>query len=57
VIANAVRKAGVSDLYGVHGGENSSGDAQKKLDVLANDVFVNAVNFSHQVCVCVCVCV
>jgi fructose-1,6-bisphosphatase I len=51
VIANACKKAGIANLYGVDGGENSSGDAQKKLDVLSNDVFINAVKFSDQVSV------
>ena len=29
VIANACKKAGIANLYGVAGGENSSGDSQK----------------------------
>jgi len=49
VISSATHKAGIANLYGVAGAENSSGDEQKKLDVLANDVFVNCCTFSDQV--------
>ena len=49
LIARACRKAGVADLYGAHGSENASGDAVKKLDVLANTIMVNALTNS---CVC-----
>jgi fructose-1,6-bisphosphatase I len=49
VIANACRKAGIANLYGVAGDTNSSGDAQKKLDVFANDCFVNALSFSQKI--------
>jgi fructose-1,6-bisphosphatase I len=43
VIASAVRRAGLSGLYGLDGSENSTGDAVKKLDVLANDIFINSL--------------
>lgn len=50
VIASATHKAGIVNLYGIAGGAaNASGDEQKKLDVLANDVFVNTCTFSDQV--------
>jgi len=49
VIASATHKAGIANLYGVAGTENTSGDEQKKLDVLANDVFVNCCTFSDEV--------
>ncbi len=49
VIANACKKAGISNLYGLAGEENASGDVQKKLDVFSNDVFINCVSFSEQV--------
>lgn len=49
VIANANAKAGIANLYGMDGNENSSGDQQKKLDVFSNDVFINCVSFSKQV--------
>jgi len=38
-ISAAVRKAGLVGLFGLQGGAaNASGDAQKKLDVIANDI-------------------
>lgn len=49
VIANAVAHAGVQDLYGMHGMVNVQGEDQKKLDVLANDVMINAIKFSQKV--------
>lgn len=49
MIASATHKAGIANLYGVAGGQNTSGDEQKKLDVLSNDVFVNCCTFSDQV--------
>jgi len=50
VIANAVNKAGIANLYGVAGtAQNSSGDQQKKLDVFSNDCFINCLKFSTQV--------
>jgi fructose-1,6-bisphosphatase len=49
VIASATHKAGIANLYGVAGGQNTSGDEQKKLDVLSNDVFINCCTFSDQV--------
>jgi len=51
VISNAVRKAGIANLFGAvqSSSVNTSGDQQKKLDVLANDVMVNCLTFSDQV--------
>jgi len=49
VIGNAATNAGIANLYGVAGDTNTSGDVQKKLDVLANDVFINCLTFSEQV--------
>jgi len=49
VIARATAKAGIANLYGVAGNTNATGDEQKKLDVLANDIFVNCLTFSEQV--------
>jgi len=51
VISCATSKAGISNLYGstLGGAENSSGDVQKKLDILANDVFVNSLSFCDMV--------
>jgi len=49
VIANATRKAGIANLFGIaSGASNTSGDTQKKLDVLANEVMINAISYSDQ---------
>lgn len=41
VISREVNKAGLAGILGEAGTENTSGDSVKKLDVLANDLFVN----------------
>jgi fructose-1,6-bisphosphatase I len=47
----AVRKAGIAQLYGVAGDStNSTGDQQKKLDILANELFINLLASSYQTC-------
>jgi len=43
LIASAVSRAGVAKLYGLAGEVNSTGDDQKKLDVLSNDMMINAL--------------
>ncbi len=45
----------ISDCYsdGTAGTENATGDSQKKLDVLSNDMFVNSLYNSHQCAVLV----
>ena len=43
LIVRAVRKAGVANLYGLAGSANASGDDVKKLDVLSNDIMINAL--------------
>ena len=40
-------------MYGLAGSENSTGDDQKKLDVLSNEMFVNALYNSSVCCVLV----
>lgn len=40
-------------LDGSAGSENATGDVQKKLDVLSNEMFVNSLYNSHQCCVLV----
>jgi fructose-1,6-bisphosphatase I len=47
--AAAVRKAGIAKLYGLAGSSNSTGDDQKKLDVLANELFINMLKSSYTV--------
>ena len=53
VIANAVARAGMQGLGGLRGEVNIQGEDQKKLDVLANDVFINALIGSKKVSVMV----
>lgn len=43
LITSAVQRAGVAKLYGLAGEVNSTGDEQKKLDVLSNDMMINAL--------------
>lgn len=43
LITSAVQRAGVAKLYGLAGEVNSTGDDQKKLDVLSNDMMINAL--------------
>lgn len=45
-IAAAVQRAGVASLYGLAGEVNSTGDDQKKLDVMSNDMMINALKNS-----------
>ncbi len=51
--SRACAKAGIANLFGMYGEQNSSGDDQKKLDVLSNDIFVNALLKSGSCCVLV----
>jgi fructose-1,6-bisphosphatase I len=44
-----VRKAGIAGLYGAAGTENATGDSQKKLDVLSNEMFINCL-YNSSVC-------
>ena len=52
-ISQAVRKAGIAGLYGLHGSVNATGDSVKKLDMLSNDVFVNCLTYSRELSVLV----
>ena len=51
--SRACAKAGIANLFGMAGEVNSTGDDQKKLDVLSNDFFVNALVKSGSCCVLV----
>ena len=53
VISNACSKAGIYKLYGLDGSENTSGDHVKKLDVLSNDAFIDALTFCNRVSIMV----
>jgi len=50
-VSSKVRAAGILDLYGVDGGSNTSGDEQKKLDILANEAFKTSLIRCKKVCV------
>lgn len=52
-VSTAVRKAGIHQLYGISGTANVSGDEVKKLDVLANDLFINMLKSSYTCCLLV----
>ncbi|XP_030832557.1 fructose-1,6-bisphosphatase 1 [Strongylocentrotus purpuratus] len=49
-ISSNVRKAGISRLYGIAGGSNVTGDEQKKLDIISNDLFISQLKNSFTTC-------
>jgi len=49
----AVRRAGISQLFGAAGDINVQGEEVKKLDVLSNDLFVNMLRSSFATCLMV----
>ncbi|XP_021761022.1 fructose-1,6-bisphosphatase, cytosolic [Chenopodium quinoa] len=52
-VCSAVNKAGLAKLLGLAGETNVQGEEQKKLDVLSNEVFVNALTSSGRTCILV----
>ena len=48
-VSSAVRKAGIASLYGIAGHANTTGDTVQKLDVLANELFINMLSSSYTV--------
>ncbi|XP_059397906.1 fructose-1,6-bisphosphatase isozyme 2-like [Carassius carassius] len=52
-ISSAVRKAGLVHLQGLAGQVNVTGDEQKKLDVLSNDLIINMLRASYGTCMMV----
>lgn len=50
MIANKVRLAGLVDILGEEGTENVQGEAQQKLDVIANDILVKALDHGGRLC-------
>lgn len=52
-ISSAVRKAGIAKLFGMAGDVNVQGEEVKKLDVLANDLFINMLSSSFTTCLMV----
>ncbi|XP_018572060.1 fructose-1,6-bisphosphatase 1 isoform X1 [Anoplophora glabripennis] len=49
VVSSAVRKAGITQLFGTVGEINVQGEEVKKLDVLANELFINMLQSSYTV--------
>jgi fructose-1,6-bisphosphatase I len=49
-VSSAVRKAGIAKLYGIAGTQNVQGEEVKKLDVLANELFINMLSSSFTTC-------
>jgi len=49
-ISTAVRRAGMTKMFGVAGHENATGDKVQKLDILSNELFVNMLRSSYTVC-------
>jgi len=52
-ISAAVRRAGISNLFGAAGDVNVQGEAVKKLDVLSNELFINMLKSSYTCCMMV----
>jgi fructose-1,6-bisphosphatase I len=52
-ISSAVRKAGISQLFGVAGDINVQGEEVKKLDVVSNELFINLLRSSYTTCLLV----
>jgi fructose-1,6-bisphosphatase I len=50
MIANKVRMAGLADIIGATETENVQGEIQQKLDVLANDMIIKALDHSGRLC-------
>ncbi|MDQ6886972.1 MAG: class 1 fructose-bisphosphatase [Gemmatimonadota bacterium] len=50
MIANKVRSAGLVDILGATSGENVQGEIQQKLDVLANEIIVKAMDHGGRLC-------
>lgn len=48
-IAHNIRRAELVNLIGVSGANNSTGDVQKKLDVIGDEIFINAMKSSGNV--------
>lgn len=48
-IAHNIRRAELINLIGISGTSNTTGDVQKKLDVIGDEIFINAMKSSGQV--------
>ena len=50
IVNREVNKAGIADILGKAGHENVQGEEQMKLDVFANDIFIDALSHREIVC-------
>jgi len=50
MIANKVRSAGLADILGSEGSQNVQGETQQKLDVIANDIMIKAMDHGGRLC-------
>ncbi|MDX2183657.1 MAG: class 1 fructose-bisphosphatase [Gemmatimonadaceae bacterium] len=50
MISSKVRRAGLSDILGAAGAENVQGEIQQKLDVIANEIMVSALEHGGRLC-------
>lgn len=50
IVNREVNKAGIADILGKAGNENIQGEEQMKLDVFANDIFIDALSHREIVC-------
>lgn len=50
MIANKVRSAGLADILGATSEENVQGEIQQKLDVMANEIIVKAMDHGGRLC-------
>lgn len=50
MIANKVRSAGLADILGATDNENVQGEIQQKLDVLANEIIIKALDHAGRLC-------
>ena len=50
MIANKVRMAGLADILGSAEQENVQGEVQQKLDVVANEIIVKAMDHTGRLC-------
>ncbi|HTR76668.1 MAG TPA: class 1 fructose-bisphosphatase, partial [Gemmatimonadaceae bacterium] len=50
MIANKVRSAGLADILGSAESENVQGEVQQKLDILANEIIIKAMDHGGRLC-------
>lgn len=50
IVNREVNKAGIADILGKAGNENIQGEEQMKLDVIANNIFIDALSHREIVC-------